>query len=254
MTYTIITEKNYPLLDSILHEDDSQYDGNTEHIYKHLSLLFMGEDLFNKFSGEYGCKLRPYEFPAPSTVTTKTDAVKLVAGYSVSYYRNFRTGEDDFSDCSVRQYAFVDGEWWSIYGASRCGKTCYFSLLNDDTNYDVLNKEERYDYPNAVSVFTDKKLQEWKTFLHNRREKAMKIMNDRQSKVDAFLDKVKRIPANVKGRGDEHSGHFTSNHFRFSYEIDLNGNISTKLDINYISYLYDCENIDFFEKLVSAGF
>ena len=93
----------------------------------------------------------------------------------------------------------------------------------------VQNFSHDLEQPNKVGTPTEKKLNEWLTYLLEIESQKSEILEQRNNKETEFLNKINNCGLNVVWYSDKKSGYIYHKDFEYSFSIEKGGYINERL-------------------------
>lgn len=131
-------------------------------------------------------------------------------------------------------------------------------LHNDPFYTEGLHKYLPYHWdsehrqPNKVGTITDAKLNEWITWLNERRGVAQAVCNERREGVQAFMARLNQMdPAQFdKFKVNPNGGTLVKNGLEFAYKVEEDGHLHQQIRVHYSTG----GNLDAFLKMAAGTY
>lgn len=221
-----------------------------------MAIAIFGEDVINEAITRFKLKCK-----RPTASAIKTDGktkAKIITCLTTEWFCDYGYRPCSyFSSSSTFVEHLISYENLTLEPHTRNGMMT-FSIFGDATDYRHFlpsGWEEQNPEPNRVGTLSDKKLNDWCSYLNAKRFAAVQRMQEQQSKQDAFLsrlysvDRAKFKSVNIESR----RGYLEGNGLVFSYSIDASGYISQKIEVRHY-VMADGDTLDNFLAMCNGTY
>lgn len=259
MNATVITESNFNVISSVL--ENVYYNAiQSENKQSTERLLIIGHKAIERFIKEYAPTAR-IEYAFEPKTDGKTTAQIMPYLYTEAYCDGREENETKTgiicNHCyyNIEYCILFENVYYKLYRQNHNNPALLY-YLNERIDYNFLpsNWENNNPIPQRIGVITDKKIKVWADYLLNKSFAANVNRESKKKEVQSFLNRVYKIDISGLSKYDyqitEKSGYIIRNGLKFSYSIDSNLYIDTKIEVN--TRIGDRDKIDIFEKMTKG--